>query len=403
MHYLGIYLFGDDGLRTRIEVFDTDRVAEALARFDELTAERPAPRIENAATRSVERFDAAWKARDWERLTSLFAPGYRESDRRPIALLEIERERYLESLRPVFDTAVSGHSHELLATRGNRLALCRTLWRGAGPSEVEWLGLVEVDERGQRVAGVMWSPNDLDAAYAELDARFAAGEAAGHARVSPTMRSFLSAFAARDWNALAALFAPDVVVNDHRLLGWERLAGRGAYVEALKSLIDLAPDARLRLDHVRMSQHGLLWVAAWEGARDGGPFEVSWIIVSEHDASGTVGRFDQYDLDQIDTALARFAELRPDPLRIPANAAIRNAERWKVAYEAEDWEALRANCSPALVFDDRRGAILLTGDLDTFVANNRWLGKRGRTRIETFLLATAGERLALHRMRFHGE
>jgi ketosteroid isomerase-like protein len=129
---------------------------------------------------------------------------------------------------------------------------------------------------------------------------------------------FLGAFAGRDWDALADVFAPDVVVNDHRPLGWETIHGRDAYVASLRSLTDLAPDARLRLDHVDMSDRGLLWIAAWIGTREGGPFETSWIMVSEHDEGGRVSRFDQYDPGQVDAARARFASLgtqRPnDPL-----------------------------------------------------------------------------------------
>ncbi|MGH7820689.1 MAG: hypothetical protein ACREQ9_13040, partial [Candidatus Binatia bacterium] len=140
----------------------------------------------------------------------------------------------------------------------------------------------------------------------------------------------------------------------------------------------------------------------WVGTREGGAFEAPRIVVRELDTLGRIRRFDLYNLDQLDEARARFEALRPDPLRIPPNAAMRNAEGWKAAYEAQDWEALRANCSPELVFDDRRRSVLLTGDLETFVANNRWLGKHGRTRIETSLLATAGERLMLSRLRFTG-
>jgi hypothetical protein len=127
------------------------------------------------------------------------------------------------------------------------------------------------------------------------------------------MRAFRTAFAGRDWDALAARFTPDLVVNDHRRLGWEPLRDRTAYVQTLRSLVDLAPDVRLRLDHVRTSDRALFWVAAWQGTREGGPFEAPWIIVSEHDAGGLVRRFDQYDLDQLEEAQARFEELRPGP------------------------------------------------------------------------------------------
>ncbi len=61
----------DDGIVTvegdlinRCEIFDEADVDAALARFDELS--RPAPRLENAATRVYERQQAYFAARDWD-------------------------------------------------------------------------------------------------------------------------------------------------------------------------------------------------------------------------------------------------------------------------------------------------------------------------------------------------
>ena len=44
-HFLMLLVFGADGLLTRNELFDVDRDDEALARFDELTAEPPGDAI----------------------------------------------------------------------------------------------------------------------------------------------------------------------------------------------------------------------------------------------------------------------------------------------------------------------------------------------------------------------
>src|SRR5439155_23759384 len=82
--FLLLWIFGADGLVTRYELFDSDRDAEALARFDELTAAPPAARIENAATRNGERVRDAWAARDWERFAALFPAGFRMVDRRKL-------------------------------------------------------------------------------------------------------------------------------------------------------------------------------------------------------------------------------------------------------------------------------------------------------------------------------
>jgi class 3 adenylate cyclase/tetratricopeptide (TPR) repeat protein len=304
-----------DGRRVlHLELFDDDQLDAALARFAELSARVEQTRLlENDATRSADRTGAAWRARDWPRLASLFAPGFRLVDRRTWSHVDLDRERHLESLRSSFDMPTSRYRSEVLATRGERLALSRLLWSGArpgsGPSEIEWLEVAELDAEGRFAAIVTFEPADLDAAHAELDARYAAGEAAAHPRVSATMRAFRDAFAARDWDALAAVFTPDLVGYDHRRLGWEPLRGPEAYVRAMRSLVELAPDTGLRLDHVRTCARGLLWVARWLGTREGGPFEASWITVSEHDAKGVVRRFDQYDLDQLQTALARYGEL----------------------------------------------------------------------------------------------
>jgi hypothetical protein len=233
--------------------------------------------------------------------------------------LDVDRDPLLDAFRPMFEMTSSRPTVEAVATRGNRLAIARVFWKGAdlsvGPSEIEWLSVIEVGDHGDFAETVTFDPGDLDAAHAEVDRRYAAGEAAGCGRVSAAMRAFCGAFAARDWESLAAGFAPGLFVHDRRRLGWETLQGPAAYVASLRSLVDLAPDTRLRLDHVRMSDRGLLWVAAWLGTREGGGFETPWIIVSEHDDLGRVVRFDQYDLDQLDEAQARFEELRPDSPR----------------------------------------------------------------------------------------
>src|SRR5262249_44962927 len=141
---------------------------------------------------------------------------------------------YFATLRKVF-TALSWWEIELLATRGERLALFRVgvggEGGGGGASVGGLLWLVEVGERGRRSLLVTYDPGDLDAAYADLDARYEAGEAAADRRAAVT-RVFVAAFAARDWSAMAALLAPGIVVIDHRLLGWEPLRGPEAYVQA---------------------------------------------------------------------------------------------------------------------------------------------------------------------------
>ncbi len=399
-------VFGRDGLVVRAEWFDPNADAEALARFDEVAAER-ASDFANAVTRTEERFQRAWNTRDWEAFVALTSQGFRSIDRRPLMHLEVDRDTMLAGMRPFFEMGVK-RSYELLATRGERLALFRMHLRGGdqlvGPSEVEWVQVIETDEEGARIAGIAFAPEDLDAAYAELDARYAAGEAAAERRAAVT-RAFSRAFAERDWDALAALLAPDLVVRDHRLLGWEPLHGPDAYVEALRSLVDLAPDVRLRIDHVSIAAPRFLYVTTWVGTRDGGAFETPSVIVAEVDSEGRIRGFDQYDIDRLDEIRARFGAVAAspprDPLRIPPNAATRASARCQEALGAADWDALARVCAPTMIFDDRRTGVLLTGDRDMFLAGNRVIASSGGRPLRT-VLATAGDRLALEHLRWTG-
>jgi ketosteroid isomerase-like protein len=235
------------------------------------------------------------------------------------------------------------------------------------------------------------------------------------------MKMLARYFTARDWDALAARLAPDLVVYDHRPLGWDTLRSPQAYIEMLKVLVDLAPDARTRVDHLRVCERGDLAATTLLGTRDGGPFEDPRVVVAEGDSVGRIRRIDFYTLEQFDAARARFEELRPglqrspppaglrrtgpadvlDPLHIPANAASRAGDRNQAALEARDWEAVTRACAPTMTFDDRRRSALLTGDRDMFIASSRVMASVG-ARMSRTLLATAGDRLSLEHHRWTG-
>src|SRR5262249_49286771 len=88
--FLALWVFGPDGLLVRLEWFATDRDAEAIARFDELTA-APSPAARrlvaavrpNAATANAAAIDAVIAARERDalaQLARLIAEGYEVVD-----------------------------------------------------------------------------------------------------------------------------------------------------------------------------------------------------------------------------------------------------------------------------------------------------------------------------------
>jgi class 3 adenylate cyclase len=421
-----LWVFGADGRVARWEQSDGDAAEEALARFDTLAAP-PESSFENAAARSFRDFARCWNARDWEGIVAAHAPDARLSDRRPLTGVDLEGREFFATMRLIFDLRAARWHGELLGTRGDRLALFRRRLEigdeAKGISEAEYLGIVEVDAAGRTTADVVLDPGDLDTAYAELDARYHAGEGAAHPEVAASMRAFSDALARRDWDALASCCAADLGVRDHRRLGWETLRGPDGYVAALRALVELAPDARMRLDHVEMTRRGFLVRTVWVGTRDGGSFEEPSWMVGELDAAGRIRRLDQYDPERRDAARARFAELAQsepgergipvselrggrgafDPPSIPPNPAWRVWDRIVPILEAQDWPALRALAAPDFAFEDRRRFTLVRGDVEVYVRNLEFVRAWPGRRVERELVATAGDRLALDRIAFVGD
>ncbi len=407
------------GLAHRIDVWEAEQVERAQARFAEIGAntasKSQSARFANAASRAVDRGTAALEARDWKRFAALMAPGFRHYDRTRVAQIETDGREWLASFRQIVEMTSSRPAHTLLGTRGERLALFRMLWRGEagdiGPSEIDWLLIVEVDDRGNHLAVVAFDADSIDAAYAELDARWARGAAVVDPAASKWLADYLRFFAARDWSAMAALMAPDVLGENHRLVGWGTRTGPAGIVSTLQAQIELAPDTRERVDHVRTCAGALLFEYAWHGTREGGAFENLWIVLIELNADGRARRADVWEPEQLDQAQARFDELRAAAQFAPLaslakpNAAHLAMARWQAAYtvafDTGDWDAMRALCAPGFTFADRRRLALLSGDRELMVASARERVAMG-ARPERWPIGAAGDRVAIEGMLWSG-
>src|SRR5262249_17984863 len=103
---------------------------------------------------------------------------HRMDDRRQLMRLEVAGDAFFANERMLFDDTASRWHAELLATRGERLALFRVRFTatggGGGPMGGGKPDRMEVDATGRRTALVVLDPDEVDAAYTELDARFAA-------------------------------------------------------------------------------------------------------------------------------------------------------------------------------------------------------------------------------------
>ncbi len=402
--FLAVYETDAQGRSAAIDNYDVDRFDLARARFAELENATRQPRFANTASRALDQMMATWLARDWDAYARILAPEYRQSDRRRLVQLELDREQAIAFTRQLGEMVATRAEAELLATRGDRLALSRiravATEGDVGPSEIVSLLLTETNDRGEGIAGVRFDVEDQGAAYAELDARYDVLEAALHPHVTAARMAQRRPYLDRDWDAFAATHAPDLVVHDHRLLGWGTLHGVDAWMRTQQVLVELAPDTRVRNDHVTTSEHGFLSSVLAFGTRDGGAFELAFLRVSEINAAGKICRIDFYDIDDVDAALARFSELAAPAETAPPHFENAASRAWRVAidaWRARDVARFEATQPRLLHYRDHRRLFQLDLDRQGFLDFTRPLLTMRTGSMSVELVATRGERLALMR------
>jgi hypothetical protein len=166
-------------------------------------------------------------------------------------------------------------------------------------------------------------------------------------------------------------------------------------VDTLAVVWAQAPDAFVEsIRDVAVEPHGFVTIARLAGRaalHDTGAFESVFVSLTSY-RDGKLARAEMYEPEELDVAVRRLAELRPDPLQIPPNAATRAADRHEQLFQARDWEAVRELFDEAMLFEDRRNGVV--GDRETMLASNRLAASAG-AKVARTLLATAGDRLAL--------
>ena len=153
----------------------------------------------------------------------------------------------------------------------------------------------------------MFDLEDFDAAIAELDARYLAGEAAAH---SSTWSAIAEVYAALNRGEMPAP-APDLVDIDHRSLA---AIGSGDLMAYLQAALEDAPGGGIYIETVhRLTDLGAVTThVAKSTSREG--FDAEWRITSFFIVGGDlVNRYEIFDEDDLEAALARFDELQPQP------------------------------------------------------------------------------------------
>ncbi|CAM3217535.1 BTAD domain-containing putative transcriptional regulator [Mycobacterium intermedium] len=397
---VGLVTVADD-LVNRCELFDEGDIDAALAKFDQLST--PPRRLDNAASRLVERFQASFAARDWDAMAAMLAEDVFTEDRRGVVNVGILRGRdaVLADLQAVVDVMdVTYMTTVAIATRGDHLVLTRArLGSNERPEAVvfEVLHVIDIDADGRLAAVVTFDLDHTDGAFAELDARYLAGEAAAHAQVWSLVAECYTGVNRRELPALAQ----DFVSVDHRLLTSFETNG---VVEYARSSWEQMPNIHFHVESVhRLSEFAALVTHKVTGtSRDG--FDAEWRELHLMTVQGDrFNRSEVFDETNIASAIERFDELFPQPHRLE-NAAIRVYERLRACVASRDWSAMTTMLARDISTEDRRRVVNsgLRQGRDAALAEISAMVDIGVEYVTSQPIATRGERLVLNRSQSWG-
>jgi hypothetical protein len=397
---IGIFTFDGD-LLSRFELFDEADLDAALAKFEQLS--RPAPRLENAASRATDRYLERLVAHDWDALAEMLADDYYTDDRRHVVGGGIYgRDAEIASVQMQANLGVTHITWTVMAVRGERLALSRARYSGRDQAlEVflaEMLIVFEINADDRFAAAVAFDIDHIDAAFEELDARYLAGEAAAH---SHTWSVIMRSFAAVNRHEVPAT-TRDWAMVDHRPLATFETGDLAAFLHAAW---DLTPDLSMYVEEVhRLSDLGAVVTYAGHATSQEG-LDAEWHDINLATVDGDlIARNEIFDEADIDAALARFEELHPRARRLE-NAASQVTERFLAHFAAGDWDAMAEILADNFSRDDRRrvvGAGVRHGR-DAWLVDMRATADLWITNVASTVVATRGGRLVLMRGRYFSD
>ena len=397
------------------QVVGTDRDTSETRPLDELFG--------NAASRLIQQWQKAFNAHDWEAVASYASPELVFRDLRRLVGVEGEAGMLDASAR---ERAEMGATIDcpILGALGDRIVVTLGQYSGGpedGQFEISIVSVGEIDETGRLIAVTNFDDDDLRSAQREAWGRWA-----GHQpEVTPLTEAldiFMAGARSRDLSRCRSVLAPDFVLEDHRRTGMGRLEGADVYLESIDAMLRLVagtPIIEIGWYWPAIATDIGLTVSRVEGTTvQGGHFESEYyflfILDGGPNGKKRISRFEFFELEHIELALARFQELRgngqgvegevDEALLHPlANEATVAFTRVRNIWSAGDWDQWPNLLSPTFRHFDQRRLVQLELDRDQTVTFFRQTSDLARTGSSGEIVATRGERLVLVRNRIEME
>ncbi len=323
------------------DVYEPDDFQPMMARYAELGGGQ-AELGDRPPERYLREWIAAHAARHMERLKQLRAPGATVVDHRPITGPD---GGGAGSVRAGWEVTDYLHLEidEILACDDRAIAF-RVTWRGAlhdGGGRFEGpTGYVTLVENGRGGDWHHYEPDDrasVIACYVEL------GGGLGPLGGRPPERWFrrlAGIVATQDGERLPQLYAEDYRFTDHRHLSWETTTTRLEAAERVKSTWHWSTDVHMEVNEVlacdeRAIAVRITWVGGAAADDGGGRFTFPLHAVVQLDGEEAIS-WDQYEPEDRDAALTRFAELSGHDGRDGRSIPERHIAEWTRRWEAGD-------------------------------------------------------------------
>ena len=188
----------------------------------------------------------------------------------------------------------------------DRGAVVTTASHGTSPQgfEAEWKVIQILTVDGELISRCeLFDETDLEAAITRFDelSRPTTRLENNASRAAERLRAL---FAARDWRAIAELYADDISADDRRrVIGGGPRSGRDAEVANLRAMADLGAS---QMDSTVLATRGTqLVLHRTHAAQDDSRFEASFLSVTEINTDGQIVRVVGFDVDEIDAAIRR--------------------------------------------------------------------------------------------------
>ncbi len=250
-------------------------------------------------------------AADWRGLGERVAPDVVLDDFRPVVggMRQWGRANVLDGFRAVHASGVQTVELRVLLTLGDHLFLADATF-GTDAASVVALMSYEVDHVGRLVHNGSYEPHDAERAIAALEMRHRARREAGAPvpdnAATRFCRRWVPVLLAADWTALRSMFSDDIVGLDHRhVVGGDPIVGPDAVIEGNRGVLEVGVTSLGLIPLAVRGDRTVLMRAEYRGALGG--LGVLQLIGVDH--AGRMLRSEVFELDQVDLALARLAEL----------------------------------------------------------------------------------------------